>query len=152
MDPTIMQSERTLHVLTVPRRLATDAQSLNRARGDLSRAEKTTHSHVSPSRLGNAGMMRHPALLLHQFSPTANSDRLLDRSMQSLQQPPSESRTFAFAHRLNPDESYDSICMFCFLTAANAPSEDQLLEPERLHASQCWEEHSRPSRAQRRAA
>ena len=58
--------------------------------------------------------------------------------MQRLQQPPSESRTFAFTHRHNPDESYDSICMFCFLTVANAPSEDQLAETEQLHASQCW--------------
>ena len=47
-----------------------------------------------------------------------------------------------FTHRLNPDGSYDSICMYCFLTAATSQTEDQLASLERDHVFQCWRKHS----------
>lgn len=43
-----------------------------------------------------------------------------------------------FTHRQNADGSYDSICMFCFLTAATSQKEDQLARLEQGHLLQCW--------------
>ena len=43
------------------------------------------------------------------------------------------SSTAIFRHRHNPNGSWDSICMNCFLTVTNAKSEDDLLEPEKSH-------------------
>ena len=47
-----------------------------------------------------------------------------------------------FTHRQNPDGSYDSICMFCFLTAATSSTEDQLARLEQGHIHQCWRKYS----------
>jgi hypothetical protein len=42
-----------------------------------------------------------------------------------------------FAHRHNKDGSYDSICLYCFLTVATEVQEGQLSEPEQEHS--CYE-------------
>jgi hypothetical protein len=38
-----------------------------------------------------------------------------------------------YSHRENPDGSFDSICMTCFITAGNAPNEDALTVIENEH-------------------
>jgi hypothetical protein len=43
-----------------------------------------------------------------------------------------------YAHRENPDGTYDSICLACFQTVANAPREDLLVEDEQFHDLNCW--------------
>jgi len=39
----------------------------------------------------------------------------------------------AFKHRHNPDGSWDSICLKCYLTVETAMQEDDLAEMERSH-------------------
>jgi hypothetical protein len=39
----------------------------------------------------------------------------------------------AFKHRNNPDGSWDSICLKCYLTVETAMQEDDLEETERRH-------------------
>jgi hypothetical protein len=43
---------------------------------------------------------------------------------------------FQFVHRVNPDKTIDTICAFCYLTAASAENEADLHEPESAHI--CW--------------
>jgi hypothetical protein len=38
-----------------------------------------------------------------------------------------------FCYRQNPDGTWDSICLHCFMTAASSPREDELPTIERLH-------------------
>ena len=38
-----------------------------------------------------------------------------------------------FAHRLNTDGTFDSICMSCFLTIRTAENEPSLAEQEKMH-------------------
>jgi hypothetical protein len=38
-----------------------------------------------------------------------------------------------FFYRHNPDGTWDSICLHCYMTAASSPSEDELQTLERLH-------------------
>jgi hypothetical protein len=38
-----------------------------------------------------------------------------------------------FLHRANPDGTFDSICMICFHTIANAVQEDSLADAEAVH-------------------
>jgi hypothetical protein len=47
-----------------------------------------------------------------------------------------------FYHRHNADGSYDSICMYCFLTAGTSPCEEQLRGLEQGHISKCWRKYS----------
>jgi hypothetical protein len=42
--------------------------------------------------------------------------------------------TTLFAHRLNRDESFDSICTTCFKTIASEDSEGKLLTHEERHS------------------
>ena len=42
-----------------------------------------------------------------------------------------------FAHRINKDGTADSICLYCFMTAASSPQEDDLGKVEITHA--CWQ-------------
>jgi hypothetical protein len=44
----------------------------------------------------------------------------------------------AFYHRLNEDDTWDSICMKCFLTVSTLAKEDELENAERHH--DCEEE------------
>ncbi len=39
----------------------------------------------------------------------------------------------AYFHRNNPDGTYDSICLGCFLTVATATNEELLEESEAVH-------------------
>jgi hypothetical protein len=41
-----------------------------------------------------------------------------------------------YIHRQNPDCTYDSICLTCFLTAARGRSEAELRDGEKNH--NCW--------------
>jgi hypothetical protein len=38
-----------------------------------------------------------------------------------------------FCYRQNPDGTWDSICLHCFMTAASTPREDELQTLERRH-------------------
>ena len=38
-----------------------------------------------------------------------------------------------FSYRHNPDGTWDSICLHCYMTAASTPREDELQALERLH-------------------
>ena len=38
-----------------------------------------------------------------------------------------------FSYRHNPDGTWDSICLQCYMTAASTPREDELQPLERLH-------------------
>ena len=38
-----------------------------------------------------------------------------------------------FSYRHNPDGTWDSICLHCYMTAASTPREDELRTLERLH-------------------
>jgi hypothetical protein len=38
-----------------------------------------------------------------------------------------------FSYRHNPDGTWDSICLLCYMTAASTPREDELQALERLH-------------------
>ena len=42
-----------------------------------------------------------------------------------------------FAHRINRDGTADSICLYCFMTAASSPEESTLEKAELTHA--CWQ-------------
>lgn len=38
-----------------------------------------------------------------------------------------------YTHRENSDSSFDSICMTCYRTIGNAPTEDELADLEKTH-------------------
>lgn len=40
---------------------------------------------------------------------------------------------FPYLHRANPDGTFDSICIGCFVTVASAVTESALAEPEMSH-------------------
>jgi hypothetical protein len=42
-------------------------------------------------------------------------------------------RTTFYPHRRNNDGSFDSICLNCFVTHANAETESELLQHDMLH-------------------
>jgi hypothetical protein len=44
-----------------------------------------------------------------------------------------------FAHRLNRDESFDSICLGCYLTIATTKTEEELARYESFHL--CADDH-----------
>jgi hypothetical protein len=43
-----------------------------------------------------------------------------------------------FAHRLNPDETIDSICKSCFMTVGTAETPDDLKSLEFFHVCDRW--------------